>query len=132
MGKKQSTISPFLNFDLPAGNKTQIFDFTNDLILKDSCPFKISTFNFPFLVVLNWLFTNLVKLIFLLKLFVKIALIDFSSYNPKAFKIYGITKNLKHAAEEIGFPGSPNIAFSFPLIFANIIGLPGRIAALLK
>ena len=26
----------FLNFDLPAGNKTQIFDFTNDLILKDS------------------------------------------------------------------------------------------------
>jgi len=41
LGKKQSTISPFLNFDLPAGNKTQIFDFTNDLILKDSCPFKI-------------------------------------------------------------------------------------------
>jgi len=73
LGKKQSTISPFLNFDLPAGNKTQIFDFTNDLILKDSCPFKISTFNFPFLVVLNWLFTNLVKFFFLLNPLVKIA-----------------------------------------------------------
>ena len=54
------------------------------------------------------------KFFFILKPFVKIALIDFSSDNPKAFKIYGITKNLKHAAEEIGFPGSPNIAFSFP------------------
>ena len=67
---------------------------------------------------LNWLFTNLVKFFFLSKPFVKIAFIDFSSDNPKAFKIYGITKNLKHAAEEIGFPGSPNIAFSFPLIFS--------------
>ena len=55
-----------------------------------------------------------------------------NSQHILAFKMYGITKNLKHAAEEIGFPGSPNIAFSFPLIFANIIGLPGLIAALLK
>ena len=58
LGKKQSTISPFINFDLPAGNKTQILDFTNDFILKDSCPFKISTSNFPSLVVLNLLLTN--------------------------------------------------------------------------
>jgi hypothetical protein len=35
-GKKQSTISPFLKFDLPEGNKAQILDFTNDLILNDS------------------------------------------------------------------------------------------------
>ena len=41
LGKKQSTISPFLNLDLPAGNNAQILDFTKDLILKDSCPFKI-------------------------------------------------------------------------------------------
>ena len=50
IGKKQSTISPFLNLDLPAGNRAQIFDFTKDLILKDSCPFKISTSIFPLLV----------------------------------------------------------------------------------
>ena len=30
LGKKQSTISPFLNFDFPDGNKVQIFDFIND------------------------------------------------------------------------------------------------------
>ena len=42
LGKKQSTISPFLNCDLPAGNKAQIFDFIKDLTLKDSCPFNIS------------------------------------------------------------------------------------------
>jgi hypothetical protein len=28
LGKKQSTISPFLNLDLPAGNSAQILDFT--------------------------------------------------------------------------------------------------------
>src|SRR6056300_1576298 len=43
LGKKQSTISPFLKFDLPEGNKAQILDFTNDLILNDSCPWRIST-----------------------------------------------------------------------------------------
>ena len=36
LGKKQSTISPFLNFDLTVGNNTHILDFTNDFILKDS------------------------------------------------------------------------------------------------
>ena len=69
LGKKQLTISPFLNFDLPAGNKVQIFDLMNDFILKDSCPFKISTSIFPFLVVLNLLLANLVKFFFLKKLF---------------------------------------------------------------
>ena len=47
LGKKQSIISPFLNLVLPAGNNAQIFDFTKDLILKDSCPFKISTSILP-------------------------------------------------------------------------------------
>ena len=77
--KKQSIISPFLNLDLPAGNKAQIFDLTNDLILKDSCPFKTSTSIFPFLVVVNLLLANLVKFFFLIKLFFKIALNGFSS-----------------------------------------------------
>ena len=48
------------------------------------------------------------------------------------FLIYGYTKNLKHAADEIGFPGKPKIAFGFPFIFANKIGFPGLIATLLK
>jgi hypothetical protein len=48
------------------------------------------------------------------------------------FSIKGITKNLKQADDDIGFPGSPNIAFCFPLILANKIGFPGRIATLLK
>ena len=73
LGKKQLTISPFLNFDLPAGNKVQIFDLTNDFILKDSWPFKISTSIFPFLVVFNLLLANLVKFFFLKKLFFKVA-----------------------------------------------------------
>ena len=119
LGKKQSTISPFLNFVLPAGNKTQIFDFTNDLILKDSCPFKISTSNFPSLVVLNLLLTNLVNSFFFIKLFFNLDLIDLSRFKPKIFKIYGKTKNLKQAAVEIGFPGKPNITFDLPLNFAN-------------
>ena len=38
LGKKQSTISPFLKLDLPDGNNAQIFDFINDFILKDSWP----------------------------------------------------------------------------------------------
>ena len=65
LGKKQSTISPFLNFDLPAGNNAHILDFTNDLILKDSCPLRISTLIFPLLVVFNLLLANLVKFFFL-------------------------------------------------------------------
>ena len=47
-------------------------------------------------------------------------------------KIKGKTKNLKHAADDIGFPGSPKITFCFPLILANKTGLPGLIATPLK
>ena len=83
LGKKQSTISPFLNFDLPEGNKAQILDFTNDLILNDSWPLRTSTSIFPFLVVFNLLFANLVKFFFLEKLLFKIALKGFSSLSPK-------------------------------------------------
>ena len=54
-------MSPFLNFDFPAGNKDQMFDLTKDFTLKDSCPCKISTSIFPFLVVLNLLFANLAE-----------------------------------------------------------------------
>ena len=46
--------------------------------------------------------------------------------------MYGYTKNLKQAEEEIGLPGSPKIAFSLPLNLANKIGLPGLIATPLK
>ena len=84
-GKKQSTIWPFLNLDLPAGNNAQIFDFTKDLILNDSCPFKISTSIFPFLVVFNLLLANLVKFFFFKKSFYKPALIGFSALSPKIF-----------------------------------------------
>ena len=46
--------------------------------------------------------------------------------------IYGYTKNLKQAAEDIGLPGNPKIAFSLFLIFANKTGFPGLIATPLK
>mgnify|MGYP005688829925 CR=1 FL=1 len=109
-----------------------MFDLTKDLTLKDSCPCKISTSIFPFLVVLNLLFANLVIFFFLEKLFFKVALIGCSSVSPQLFSIKGITKNLKQADDDIGFPGSPKIAFCFPLILPNNIGFPGRIATLLK
>ena len=52
-------------------------------------------------------------------------------YRPKDLKIRGKTKNLKQAAEEIGFPGKPKKHILL-LNFANIIGFPGLIATLLK
>ena len=55
-----------------------------------------------------------------------------SSGIPNIFLIYGKTKNLKQAADEIGFPGNPKIAFDLFFIFANRIGLPGLIATPLK
>ena len=68
----------FLNFDFTAGSTVQIFDFTNDLILNDSCPLKISTANLPFLVVLILLLTNLVKFAFFLQnYFLKMPLLVF-------------------------------------------------------
>ena len=132
MGKKQSTISPFLNVALPAGNKVQTFEHTKDLILNDSCPFKIITSKFPSLVVLNILLTNLVNFFFFTKLFFNFALIDLSDFKPKILLMYGKTKNLKHAAVDIGLPGKPNITLDLPLNFANNIGLPGLIKIFLK
>ena len=84
------------------------------------------------MVVINLLFTKRVKFFFFVNFDLSIALKEFSSLIPSMFLIYGYTKNLKHAADEIGFPGNPNIAFDFPLIFANKIGFPGLIATLLK
>jgi len=132
LGKKQSTISPFLNFDLPVGNKVQMFEFTKGFILNDSCPFKITTSNFPSLVVLNLLLANLVKFFFFEKVFFNLAFIGASVFKPKIFRIYGKMKNLKQAAVEIGFPGKPNITFDLPLNFANNIGLPGLIKIFLN
>ena len=47
-------------------------------------------------------------------------------------KIKGITKNLKHAAEEIGLPGSPKKTLFLFLNLANITGFPGLTATPLK
>jgi len=113
-------------------NRPQTLDSTNDLILKDSCPFKTSISSFPSLVEVNLAFKNLVKFFLLVKLFFNLALKGFSSLTPRIFKMYGYTKNLKQAEEEIGLPGSPKIAFSLPLNLANKIGLPGLIATPLK
>ena len=51
---------------------------------------------------------------------------------PKEVKINGYTKNLKQAAEEIGFPGKPKKTLFLFLNFANKIGFPGLIKAPLK
>ena len=72
------------------------------------------------------------KSFFFLNSFLNLALKEISSFIPSKLLIYGYTKNLKQAADEIGFPGKPKIAFCFPLILANKIGLPGLIATLLK
>ena len=117
---------------MPIGKTVQIFDFTNEWILKDSWPFRISTSILPSLVVLSLLFTNRVKFIFFLNSFFKIALIGLSFLVPKRFSKYGYTKNLKQAAVERGFPGRPNSTFCFPKIFPNKIGLPGLMATPLK
>ena len=58
MWKKTIYNFSLLNLDFPEGNKDQIFDLTNELILNDSWPFKISTSTLPFLVVLILLFTK--------------------------------------------------------------------------
>ena len=84
------------------------------------------------MVVFNLLLANLVKFFFLTKLFFKTALKGFSSSRSKMFLIYGNTKNLKQAADEIGLPGKPKNAFCLPFIFANKIGFPGLIATPLK
>ena len=86
-GKKQSTVSPFLNLSLPEGSITQIFDWINDLIRNDSWPFKISTSNLPLLVVLNLLFTNRVKSNFFLNSFLNLALKEISFFIPSKLLI---------------------------------------------
>ena len=57
---------------------------------------------------------------------------EISSFIPSKLLIYGYTKNLKQAADEIGFPGKPKTALGLPFILANRIGFPGLIATLLK
>ena len=59
------------------------------------------------------LLTNLVKSFFFLKSFFRIAFIGFSTLRLRVFSIKGYTKNLKQAADDIGFPGKPNIIFFF-------------------
>ena len=54
-----------------------------------------------------------------------------SSLIPRELNKNGKTKNLKHAADDIGFPGSPKNTLFFSNL-ANIIGFPGLIAAPLK
>ena len=59
---KHSINVPFLKVDLPLLNKAQVFALVNDLILKDSWPFKTSTSKVPFLFVDTLAFKNFVKL----------------------------------------------------------------------
>ena len=132
LGRKQSTISFFLNLDLPDGKTVQIFDLTNEWTLNDSCSFRISTSNLPFLVVFNLPLINRVKLISFTKLFLKTAFTDFSFSTFNDPNRYGKTKNLKHATDEIGLPGRPKKTFFLFLNLANKIGLPGLIATFLK
>ena len=57
--------------------------------------------------------------------------VEFSKAKPRDLQISGKTKNLKHAAVEIGLPGSPKKH----LLFTNLAkrnGLPGLIATPLK
>ena len=57
---------------------------------------------------------------------------NFSFFMFKDVNKKGKRKNLKHAAEEIGFPGRPKNAVFLFLNFENKIGLPGLIATPLK
>ena len=74
---------------------------------------------------------NIVNLLFFEKLFFNLAIIGFSNEKFKDLKINGKTKNLKHAAVDIGLPGNPKKH----LLFTNLAksnGLPGLIATPLK
>ena len=109
----------------------QAFDFEKGLILKDSWPFSIKNSANPFLEMYSLPLINLVKFFFLTKLFLILAVTVFSELTPKDKYKKGKTKNLKHAAEEIGLPGNPK-KIKFLLNFANIIGFPGLIDTPLK
>ena len=86
----------------------------------------ISNSAIPFLENINLPLINLVNFFFLLKLFLIFAFIGWAPLIPNEDYKNGNTKNLKQAAEEIGFPGNPKKALLF-INFANISGLPGRI-----
>ena len=122
--KKGSKNRPLLNFCFPEGNKPQQLEDIKDLILKDSWPLFISNSAIPFLEKDILPLTNLVKNFFFAKEFLILALIGFASIKPTEKYRKGNTKNLKQAAEDIGFPGSPKKALLF-LNFVNIIGFPG-------
>ena len=81
----------------------------------------------PFFVKNNLPLINLVKFFLFTKLFFILAAIGFSCSNPRDEYKKGKTKNLKHAADDKGFPGKPKKTIFF-LNLANIIGLPGLIA----
>ena len=65
------------------------------------------------------------------KLFFIFAIIDMFEFIPRDKYKKGKTKNLKHAADDKGFPGNPKKLIFF-LNLANIIGFPGRMATPLK
>ena len=104
---------PFLNTDWPALKTPHTFDLTNGFNLKDSWPCKISICKFPLLVEVSLPFINLVKFFFLTNLFFNLALNGFSSFILRTAERKGYTKNLKHAAEEIGLPGRPKKLFLY-------------------
>ena len=101
---------------------TQTLELMNGFILKDSCP--LSTLNSTSPLFENEIFPliNLVKNFFFIKLFFSLAFIASSSLMFKDINRKGSTKNLKHAAEEIGFPGKPKNAIFLVLNFVNKIG----------
>ena len=116
----------------PLGKKPHEFALVKEFIRKDSCPLRTSNSINPLLENEIFPLINLVKFFFLIKIFFNLALNGFSFFIFKEANRKGKTKNLKHAAEEMGFPGSPkNIVFLF-LNFENKIGLPGLIATPLK
>ena len=110
----------------PLGNNPHAFDLVNDLILNDSCPFWTLNSAIPLFENDIWPLINLVKFFFFLNCVLSLAFIGLFSFTSVENYKYGNTKNLKHAAEEIGFPGNPKKALFF-INFANIKGFPGRI-----
>ena len=103
----------------------------NGFILNDSCPSNILNSTRPFFEKDNLPLMNLVKFFFLVKLFLIFAIIDMFEFIPRDKYKKGKTKNLKHAADDKGFPGNPKKLIFF-LNLANIIGFPGRMATPLK
>ena len=122
---------PFLNLETPSLNTPQALDLVKDPILYESCPLSTSNSASPFFVKISFPFINLVKFFLFKNLYFNLATIGFSKAIPKELKIRGKTKNLKQAAEEIGFPGKPKKHILL-LNFANIIGFPGLMLAPLK